>query len=126
MAWPWQGRGATLSPEKLDKARVAVGLVVLLFEGAFVELLEAEGADKVLRVELARHGGDAAARDGLLAARAERATLFVVVDLAEGAAAVLEETSIHKGCITFLEWGKAEKNKKTGTSGYYGNVFFVY
>jgi len=40
---------------------VAVGFVVLLFERALVELLEAEGAHKVLGVELAEHGGDATA-----------------------------------------------------------------
>ena len=47
---------------------MAVGLVVLLLEGALVELLQAEGADKVLRVELLEHGRDTAACDGLLAA----------------------------------------------------------
>lgn len=109
------GRGSAPpppSPKKLDEARVAVGLVVLLFEGAFVELLEAEGADKVLRVELARHGCDAAAGDGLLAARTERAPLLVVVDLAEGAAAVLKEASVHKGRVAFLEQGEGEMRKE--------------
>lgn len=38
---------------------MAVGFVALLLECALVELLEAEGAHKVLGVELAEHGGDA-------------------------------------------------------------------
>lgn len=65
---PTPGRGLT---EEFDEAAVTVRLVVLLFERAFVELLQAEGADEVFRVELLGHGGDAAARDGLLAARAQ-------------------------------------------------------
>lgn len=57
--------------KEFDEAALAVGLVVLLFEGAFVELLEAERAHKVLWMELLAHGCDAAAGDGLLAARAQ-------------------------------------------------------
>lgn len=83
--------------EELDEAAVAVGLFVLLFERPFVELLQAEGAHKVLRVELLGHGGDAAAGDGLLAARAERAAALVVVDLTVRLAVVFEETAVHKG-----------------------------
>ena len=83
--------------EELDEAALAVGLVVLLLESAFVQLLEAEGADEVLGVELLAHGADAAARDGLLAAGAERAASLVVVHLAERLAVVLEETPIDEG-----------------------------
>lgn len=75
---------------------MAVRFVVLLLEGALVELLQAEGADKVLRVELLGHGGDAAARDGLLAAGTERAAALVVVHLAVRLAVVLEEAPVHK------------------------------
>ena len=60
-----QGGG---SAEELDEAGVAVRLVVLLLEGALVQLLQAESADKVLRVKLLEHGRDAAPRDRLLAA----------------------------------------------------------
>lgn len=84
---------------------MAVRLVVLLLEGAFVELLEAEGADEVLRVELLGHGGDAAARDGLLAAGAERAAALVVVHLAVRLPVVLEETAVHKGGEALL-WSR--------------------
>lgn len=45
------------SAEQLLEAAVAVGLVVLLLEGAFVQLLQAERADEVLRVEFAEHRG---------------------------------------------------------------------
>ena len=98
-------RATPVLAEKLDEAAVAVGLLVLLFEGPFVELLQAEGAHKVLRVELPGHGGDAAAGDGLLAARAERAAALVVVDLAVRLAVVLEEAAVHKGGEAVLRIG---------------------
>ena len=56
---------------------------MLLLEGSFVELLEAEGTDKVLRVELSAHSGDAAAGDGALAAGTQRAATLVVMRLTE-------------------------------------------
>lgn len=86
----------TLLTEQLDEAVVTVGFVVLLFEGAFVELFQAEGADKVLRVELLGHGCDAAPCDGLLTARTEGAAPLVVVHFTVGLAIVLEEAAIHK------------------------------
>ena len=49
---------------------MAIGFVVLLLEGALVQLLQAKGADKVLRMELSEHGGDAATSDRLRAAGA--------------------------------------------------------
>lgn len=82
--------------EQLDKAAVAVGLVVLFFKGALVELFQAESTDKVLWVKLLGHGCDTAARDGLLAAGAEGSTALVVVDFTIGLAVVLEETAIYK------------------------------
>lgn len=92
--------------EQLDEAAVAVGFVVLFFKGAFVELLEAEGADKVLRVELLGHGRDAAACDGLLTAGTKGAASLVVVHFTVGLAVMLKETSIHK-------WGEALPANKT-------------
>ena len=88
---------ASFLAEELDEAALAVGLVILLFEGALVELLEAEGKDKVLRVELLGHCCDAAACDGLLAARAEGPAALMVVALAVGLALVLKEAPIYKG-----------------------------
>lgn len=75
---------------------MAVRFVVLFFEGAFVELFQAEGTDKVLRVELLGHGCDAASRDGLLTAGAEGAAVLVVVHFTVRLPVVLKETSIDK------------------------------
>lgn len=50
---------------------MTVRLVVLLLEGALVQLSQAEGADEVLRVVLAEHGRDAAPRDRLVAPGAQ-------------------------------------------------------
>ena len=46
--------------EEFDEAGVAVGFIVLLLERSFVELLQAERADEVLRVKLLVHRRDAA------------------------------------------------------------------
>ena len=53
----------------------------------------------MLRVELAEHGRDAAAGDGLVAAGAERAPHGVVVRLAVGQTVVLEEVATHEGLL---------------------------
>ena len=53
----------------------------------------------MLWVELAEHGGDAAAGDGLVAAGAERAAHRVVVRLAVRQPVVLEEVAAHKGLL---------------------------
>ena len=53
----------------------------------------------MLRVELAEHGGDAAAGDGLVAAGAERAAHRVVVRLAVRQPVVLEEVAAHEGLL---------------------------
>lgn len=98
--------------EELDEAAVAVGFVVLFFEGAFVELLQAEGADKVLRVELLGHGGDAAARDGLLAAGAQGAAPLVVVHFTVRLAVVLEEASVHKRGEALLQTKTREREAR--------------
>lgn len=88
--------------EEFDEAAVAVRLVVLLFEGALVELLEAEGAHKVLRVKLLAHGGDAAAGDRFLAAGAQGAAALVVMGLAVRLAVVVEEAAVYEWCEALL------------------------
>lgn len=93
---PFRSSDRDALTEQLDEAAVAVRFVVLFFEGAFVELLQAEGADEVLRVELLGHGGDAASRDGFLAAGAEGAAALVVVHFTVRLTVVLEEAPIHK------------------------------
>ena len=101
------GEGRGRLAEELEEAVLAVRLVVLLLERALVELLEAEGADEVLRVELLGHGGDAAARDGLLAARAQGAPPLVVVRLAVGLPLVLEEAAVDERREALLGRGRA-------------------
>lgn len=76
---------------------MAVGLVILFFKSAFVELLEAEGTHKVLGVELLGHSCDAASGDGLLAAGAERAAPLVIMHLTVRLTVMLKETAIYKG-----------------------------
>lgn len=88
--------------EELHKAALAVRLVVLLLEGALVELLEAKGTDKVLGVELLGHGGDTATGDGLLAAGAQRAAALMVVHLTVRLPVVLKEAAIDKRREAFL------------------------
>ena len=56
----------------------------------------------MLRVELLSHGCDAAAGDGLLAARAQGATALMVVHFTVGLAVMFEETAIHKWSEAFL------------------------
>lgn len=94
--------------EELEEAVLAVGLVVLLLEGSFVELLEAEGTDKVFWVEFLAHSSDAASCDGLLAAGAERAAALVVMHLAVGLPVVLEEAAVDKRGETLLQQDKAK------------------
>ena len=77
-------------------ASVAVGFVAVLLEGSLVELLEAKRADKVFGVKLAEHGGDAAAGDGLAAARARRPTHLVVVQFAVRRPFVLVKVAVSK------------------------------
>lgn len=102
LAGEGQRAGARLA-EELQEAALAVGFVILLFEGALVELLQAKGAHEMLGVELLGHGGDAAARDGLLAARAQRAAPFMVVDLTVRLPVVLEEAAIYEGREALLQ-----------------------
>lgn len=82
---------------------MAVGLVILLLKGALVELFEAESTHKMLRVKLLAHGCDAAAGDGLLAARAQRAAPLVVMRLAVRLALVVKETAIYEWREALLE-----------------------
>lgn len=81
---------------------MAVWLVVLLLEGALVKLLETEGTNKMLRVELLAHGCDAPACYRLLAAGAERTTSFMVVNLTVWLPIMLKETAVHKRGKTLL------------------------
>lgn len=94
-----KGRGHLA--KELEEAVLTVRLVVLLLEGALVELLEAEGTDEMLRVELLGHGSNAAACDGLLAAGAQRTPPLMIVHLTVGLPIVLKEAAIDKRCEAF-------------------------
>lgn len=94
------------SAKELLKAGMAVGLVILLLEGALVQLAQAEGADKVFWVVFSEHGRDAAARYGLVAARTQRAPLGMIVCLAERLALVVVEAAT-------IEWLPAIAADKT-------------
>lgn len=93
--------------EEFNKAALAVGLVILLLERAFVQLLEAESAHKVFWVKLLAHSRDAAAGDGFLAARAQRAAPLMVVRLAVGLAIMVKEAAVY-------EWSEALLEKSEG------------
>lgn len=82
---------------------MAVRLIVLLLERALVQLLQAERADEVLRMELAEHGRDAPARYRLVAAGAQRPALRVVVRLAVGLALVVEKRTAVKRLSAVLQ-----------------------
>lgn len=60
-------------------------------------------------VKFLGHGGDAAPRDGLLAAGAQGATALVVVHLAVGLPVVFKKAAIDEGGKTFL----LEENQTT-------------
>ena len=88
------------SPEKPIITLVTVRLFSLLLESSLVELLQAEGADEMLRVELPEHGGDAATGNRFVAAGAQRASEGVEVGLAVRPVLVLEEVPLVKGLST--------------------------
>lgn len=112
LRWRWLERAGDRSglAEELQEAALAVRLVVLLLEGALVELLEAEGAHEMLGVELLGHGGDAAPGNGLLAARAQRATPLVVVHLTVRLPVMLKEAAVDKGREAFLPGRRGERS----------------
>lgn len=114
--WGGVGDGRDLA-EELQEAALAVGLVILLLEGALVELLEAKGTDKVLRVELLGHGGDAAASNGLLATRAQGASPLVVVDLTVWLPIVLKEATIDERREAFLPGRRGKRLKSCPGQG---------
>ena len=96
--------------EEFVEARVTVGLLLVLLEGALVQLLQTERTGKVFRMVLLEHRRDAATGDRRAATGAQCAPLVVVVRLAEGLAldvkviatvewqfAVLVVTRLHMG-----------------------------
>lgn len=68
-------------------------------------------------VKFLAHGSDAASRDGLLAARAQRAAALVVMHLTVGLPVVLEEAAVDEWCETFLQEEKAEGDRFSNELG---------
>lgn len=79
---------------------MAIWLVILFLERSFVQLFQAERTDEVFGVKFTEHGRNAATRDGLVAARTQRATLCMVMGLAVRHAFMVKETSSIKGRLT--------------------------
>lgn len=88
--------------EQLVKARVTVGLVILLLESAFVQLSQTECAYEVFRVELSKHGRDAAACDWFVTTGAKGAAFAMVVGFAVGLSFMLEERTAMERLAAFL------------------------
>ena len=72
---------------------MAVPLSATLLESSFVQLLQAGGTHKMLRVELLVHGRDAATCHWLVAVRAQRPSLGMIVGLAVRKAIVFIKTA---------------------------------
>lgn len=79
---------------------MAVRFVVLFLEGALVQLLQAESAHEMLRVEFLEHGRYAAAGDRFGTTGAKRSSFRVIVGLAVGQALVVEERSAKERLTT--------------------------
>lgn len=107
--------------EEFEEAVLTVGLVILFLEGSFVELLEAEGTDKVFWVKFLGHGSDAASRDGLLAAGTQRAAAFVIMHLTVGLPIMLKEAAVDERRETFLQEEEAKGNRLIWQAGDTGN-----
>ena len=82
------------SPKEFVMARAAVGVTSVFLEVPQLQVIHAEGARKVLGVELLAHGVDAVPQDGLLALGTEGPSCFVVVQLAIGLALMLKEVHL--------------------------------
>lgn len=96
----WGGGG---SEEELVVAGPAIHLVAVLAEGAFLQLAQAVGADKVLGVVLAPCSCDAASGHRAAAAVADVALLLVEVQLAVGTSLQLEEGAAGEAAQALLE-----------------------
>lgn len=82
---------------------MAVRLVVLLFERAFVELLQTEGAYEMLGMEFSEHGRDAAAGDRFVTTGAQRPAFRMIMSFAIGKTLVIEERSSVEWLSAILE-----------------------
>lgn len=102
----WCDRTWVALAEQFVEALVTVGLIVLLFECAFVELFQAESTHKMFRMEFSEHGCNAAAGDGLGAASTKWSTFRVVMRLTVWQSFVIEKWSILERLTAILQWNK--------------------
>merc|ERR1719234_2539373 len=93
---------SSLLSKQSVKALVAIRFLPLLLEGALIQLLQAEAADKMLWMEFAEHGSDTAARDCLMTASAKTATKCMVVLFTVGEAFVLKKVAVMERHLTLL------------------------
>lgn len=84
-------------------ANFTVWLAVLLLEHTLAELAEAEGADKMLGVELVTQSSNAASSDRGSTATAERPLPLMKVQGAQGPSVHLKETPVFEGLQAVLE-----------------------
>ena len=70
---------------------MTIRLVILFFEGTFVELLQTESTDKVFWVELFVHGCDTSSSDWFMTACTKRATFGMIMSLTIRVALVVKE-----------------------------------
>lgn len=82
---------------------MTIWLVVLFLECAFVELLQTERAHEMLWMELAEHGGDAAACDGFRAASTKRSTFGMIMRFTVRCTFMIEERTIVERLTAVLE-----------------------
>lgn len=88
--------------KELIEAGVTVRLLLVLLEGALVQLLQTEDTSKVLWVKLLKHGRYAATGDRLATGGTQGSALVVVVRLAEGLTFNVKVIAAVKGQMTVL------------------------
>lgn len=88
--------------KEFDEAGVAVWFVLLLFEAALAQGLQAEVTHQVVGVEFSPHGGDTAAQDGLLAGLTHAAAGLMVMGLTQWLSLVFKEAAIDEGAVALL------------------------
>lgn len=101
--WSYKHAQRLLVQEQFPMANLAVWLPVLLLEHTLAQLAEAEGADKVLWVELVTQSGDTASGDGGSTAAAEHPLPLMEVQGAQGPPTHLKETPVFERLQAVLE-----------------------
>lgn len=82
---------------------MAVWFIVLFFEGALIQLLQAKCTNKMFWVKLPMHCCDASSSDGFLTVVAQSTTFRVVMHFTVRFSLMFKETSTWKWLMAFLE-----------------------